>query len=216
MLLWCSEQTAKHTNNNTETCRDCPQPQQQPKQHFQIMQHEIYTSSAQGFTTYADSHRRGKWMRRLLTKKSFRNSAVSVWNGAWLEGVTDGSKRGYGCGLDYKLNVVSDRGSRRNTLKAPRDDSIVLITEYVGFRFAYLRQMWTRMTRASVSAEARADTVMMVHPSAMIGTAKHNYWRTSESQRCERVRPHLVPCSFCSSQAGQQGVQLRRVRPRAR
>ena len=71
-------------------------------------------------------------LRRLLTKESSRNSAVSVWNGAWWEGVTHSSKRCYGCGLYYKLNFVSERGSWRNTLQAPRDDSIVLITEYVG------------------------------------------------------------------------------------
>ena len=183
VLLWCSVQTAKHTNNNTETCGDCPQLQQQPKQHFQIMQHDIYNSSAQGFTTYADRHRRGKWMLRLLTKESFRNSAVSVWNGAWWDGVTDGSKRCYGCGSHYKLNVVSERASRRNALQAPRDDSIVLITKDVGFRFAYLRQLWTRMCRASVPAEEEAATIMMVHPSAVIGNDKYNYWGTSRKSK---------------------------------
>ena len=118
-------------------------------------------------------------MLRLLTKESFRNSAVSVWNGAWWDGVTDGSKRCYGCGSHYKLNVVSERASRRNALQAPRDDSIVLITKDVGFRFAYLRQFWTWMCRASESAEAEAATIMMVHPSAMIGNAKCNDWGTS-------------------------------------
>ena len=107
-------------------------------------------------------------LRRVLTKESFRNSVVSVWNGAWWDGVTDGSKRCYGCGSHYKLNVVSERASRRNALQAPRDDSIVLITKDVGFRFAYLRQFWTRMCRASVSAEAEAATIMMVHPRAII------------------------------------------------
>ena len=89
-------------------------------------------------------------LRRVLTKESFRNSVVSVWNCAWSERVTHGSKRCYGCGLYCKLNVVSERSSRRNTLQAPRKDSIVLITGCVGFCFAYLRQLWTRMCRASV------------------------------------------------------------------
>ena len=92
-------------------------------------------------------------LRRLLTKEFFHNSAVSVWNGAWWEGVTHGSKRCCGCGLYCRLNFVSERGSRPNTLQDPRDDSNVLITEYVGFRFAYLRQLRTRMCRASVFAE---------------------------------------------------------------
>ena len=73
-------------------------------------------------------------LHRLLTKESLRNSAVSVWNGAWWEGVTHGSKRCCGCGLYYRLNFVSSRGSRRNTLQDPRDDSIVLITECVGLK----------------------------------------------------------------------------------
>ena len=114
-------------------------------------------------------------LRRLLTKESFRNFAVSVRIGAWWEGVTHSSKRCYGCGLYYKFNFVSERGSRRNTLQVPRDDSIVLITEYVGFRFAYVRELWTRMCRASVPAEAEAAAIMMVHPSAVIGKAGYNY-----------------------------------------
>ena len=122
-------------------------------------------------------------LHRLLTKKSLRNSAVSVWNGAWREGVTHGSKRCCGCGLYYRLDFVSEQGSPRNTLQDPRDDSIALITEYVGFRFAYLHQLWTRICRASVSAEAEAATITMVHPSAVIGKAKYNYWGTSRKVR---------------------------------
>ena len=122
-------------------------------------------------------------MLRLLTKESFRNSAVSVWNGAWWDGVTDGSKRCYGCGSHYKLNVVSEQASRRNALQAPRDDLIVPITKDVGFRFACLRQFWTWMCRASESAEAEAATIMMVHPSAIIGNDKYKYWGSSRKVR---------------------------------
>ena len=59
----------------------------------------------------------------------------------------------------------------------------MLITEYVGFRFAYVRQLWTRMCRASVSAEAEAAAIMMVHPSAVIGKAGYNYWGTPRKVR---------------------------------
>ena len=57
------------------------------------------------------------------------------------------------------------------------------ITGYVGIRFAYLRQLWTRMCRASVSAEAEAATIMMVHPSAIIGNDKYKYWGSSRKVR---------------------------------
>ena len=59
----------------------------------------------------------------------------------------------------------------------------MLTTEYVGFRFAYLRQLRTRMCRASVSAEAEAAAIMMVHPSAVIGNARYDYWGTLRKAR---------------------------------
>ena len=59
----------------------------------------------------------------------------------------------------------------------------MLITEYVGFRFAYVRELWTRMCRASVPAEAEAAAIMMVHPSAVIGYARYGYWETPREVR---------------------------------
>ena len=81
---------------------------------------------------------------------------------------------------------------RRNTLQAPRNDSIVPITEYVGFRFANLRQLWTRMCRASVPAEDDAATIMMVHPGAVIGNDKYNYWGTSRKVRDVKGFAHTL------------------------
>ena len=81
---------------------------------------------------------------------------------------------------------------RRNTLQAPRNDSIVPITEYVGFRFANLRQLWTRMCRAGVPAEDDAATIMMVHPGAVIGNDKYNYWGTSRKLRDVKGFAHTL------------------------
>ena len=114
-------------------------------------------------------------------------------------------------------NLYQNGAYRRNTLQAPRNDSIVPITEYVGFRFAYLRQLWTRMCRASVPAEEEAATIMMVHPSAVIGNDEYNYWGISRKIRdVKGFAQTLIRAVFVLSQAGQKGVQFRRVRPRDR
>ena len=52
------------------------------------------------------------------------------------------------------------------------------------------------MCRATVSEEAEAATITMAHPSAVIGNAEDNYWRTSRKVRDEkefaRISIHAV------------------------
>ena len=48
-------------------------------------------------------------------------------------------------------------GSRVNTLCSPTDEAIVLISENLGFTYAYLRQLWMRICRGSMSFETARD-----------------------------------------------------------
>ena len=104
----------------------------------------------------------------------FRSTTASVWDGAKWVSRKIGTKRCYFCMTYYKLNYMSEKSSRKNTIQSADDDSIVLVNEYLGFTFGYLRQLWHRVCRASVSFDAEVATILLTYQDAKVGNMRRS------------------------------------------
>ena len=113
---------------------------------------------------------------RLLMKESFRNSAVSVWNGAWWKGVTHGSKRCYGCGLYYKLNFVSERGLSAQYVTGPAKRFDRADYRVRGLPLCILAPVVDSDVQSKRACRNRSSYHHDGAPSAVIGNAKYNDW----------------------------------------
>ena len=113
-----------------------------------------------------------------LCLDSYLISDASVWNGAKWEDVPHGRKRRSLCNRSYKLGYVASGKAHVNTLRNPNDDAIVLVTENLGFRYSYLKQLWSRVRRAHCSLEAEAGTVLLTFPEYVVGNRKSRQARS--------------------------------------
>ena len=96
---------------------------------------------------------------------------AQIWSGALWDEVKHGTKMCSNttkCKARYKLNYVALLGEKPNHLTSDvlEDDStIILVHPGLGFRLSYLRQLWHRSCRCSVSCQGETATILLTHPS---------------------------------------------------
>ena len=116
-------------------------------------------------------HKACKSTRLQCLKGAGYEHTASIWTGSAWEYVRHGTKRCRDCGARYKLNFLSESGSKMNTLqeKDINLDTIVLMYTELGFRYRALKLHWNRVMRSALSSQAEAATIILTYPEERFG-----------------------------------------------
>jgi hypothetical protein len=98
-------------------------------------------------------------------KKNKKPVKARVWDGARWNDVWHSRKQCKKCCATHRVShYIDSAGRKRNTLTKENDEEIYLITNYLGFRISYMRQLFHRVYRGKVSLLAECSTILLCYP----------------------------------------------------